>query len=33
MKAHFVENLITCGEIKFYEKETNVKLVFKLLSN
>ena len=34
LKAHFVENLITCGEIKkFYEKETNVKLVFKLLSN
>ena len=34
LKAHFVENLITCGEIKkFYEKETNVKLFFKLLSN
>ena len=34
LKPHFVENFITCGEIKkFYEKETNVKLFFKLLSN
>ena len=33
MKAHFVENLNTCGEIKSYEKETNVKLVFNILSN
>ena len=33
MKAHFVENLNTCGEIKFYEKETNVKLVFNVPSN
>ena len=33
MKAHFVENLNICGKIKFYDKETNVKLVFNILSN